>query len=149
MFHWVDTSTGRLLLPDDIICPIISVSMCRYLYWWTITSRWYHLLNNQFHWVDTSTGGLLLPDDIICPIISVSLGRYLYRWTITFRWYHLPNNQCFTGSIPLQVDYYFPMISSAQQSVFHWVDTSTGGLLLPDDIICPIISVSLSRYLYW
>jgi len=24
---------------------------------------------------------------------------------------------------------------------YHWVDTSTGGLLVPEDIICPVVSV--------
>ena len=175
-YHWVDTSTGGLLVLECIIHTVVSVSitgsipllveyqssrvsytqqsvflsLCRYLYWWTISPRGYHTPSSQcfYHWVDTSTGGLLVLEGIIHPVVSVSitrsipllvdyqsssvsytqqsvflsLGRYLYWWTISPRGYHTPSSQCF----------------------YHWVDTSTGGLLVLECIIHPVVSVSIT-----
>ena len=176
-YHWVDTSTGGLLVLECIIHPVVSVSITvsipllvdyqssrvsytkqsvflslgRYLYWWTISPQGYHTPSNQcfYHWVDTSIGGLLVLEGIIHPVVSVSitgsilllvdyqsskvsctqqsvflsLGGYLYWWTISPRVYHTPSSQCF----------------------YHWVDTSTGGLLVLEGIIHPVVSVSISR----
>ena len=126
------------------------LSLGRYLCWWTISPRGYHPPSSQsfYHWVDTSVGGLLVPEGIIHPVVRVSI----------------------TGSIPLLVDYQSPRVSSAQQSVFlslgrylcwwtisprgyhppssqsfyHWVDTSDGGLLVLEDIIRPVVRVSIT-----
>ena len=176
-YHWVDTSTGGLLVLECIIHPVVSVSITgsipllvdyqsssvsytqqsvflslgRYLYWWTISPRVYHTPSSQcfYQWVDTSTGGLLVLEGIIHQVVSVSitgsipllvdyqssrisytqqsvflsLGRYLYLWTISPRVYHTPSSQCF----------------------YHWVDTSTGGLLVLECIIHPVVSVSITR----
>ena len=176
-YHWVDTSTGGLLVLECIIHPVVSVSITvsipllmdyqsssvsytqqsvflslgRYLYWWTISPRGYHTPSSQcfYHWVNTSTGGLLVLECIIHPVVSVSitvsipllmdyqssnvsdthqsvflkLGRYLYWWTISLRGYHTPSSQCF----------------------YHWVNTSTGGLLVLECIIYPVVSVSITR----
>ena len=175
-YHWVDTSTGGLLVLEGIIHPVVSVSITvsipllvdyqssrvsytqqsvflslgRYLYWWTISPREYHTPSSQcfYHQVHTSTGGLLVLECIIHPVVSVSitgsilllvdyqssrvsytkqsvflsLGRYLYWWTISPRVYHTPSSQCF----------------------YHWVDTSTGGLLVLEGIIHPVVSVSIT-----
>ena len=175
-YHWVDTSTGGLLVLEGIIHPVVSVSitgsipllvdyqssrvsytqqsvflsLCRYLYWWTISRRVYHTPSSQFfyHWVDTFNGGLLVLESIIHPVVSVSitrfihlrvdyqsssvsytqqsvflsLGRYFYWWTISRRGYHTPSSQYF----------------------YHWVDTSTGGLLVLECIIHPLVSVSIT-----
>ena len=175
-YHWVDTSTGGLLVLEGIMHPVVSVSITgsipllvdnqssgvsytqqsvfrslgRYLYWWTISPRGYHTPSSQcfYHWVDASTGGLLVLEGIIHPVVSVSitgsilllvdyqssrisytqqsvfrsLGRYLYWWTISPRGYHTPSSQCF----------------------YHWVDTSTGGLLVLEGIIHPVVSVSIT-----
>ena len=175
-YHWVDTSTGGLLVLEGIIHPVVSVSitgsipllvdyqssrvsytqqsvflsLCRYLYWWTISRRVYHTRSSQFfyHWVDTFNGGLLVLESIIPPVVSVSitrfihlrvdyqsssvsytqqsvflsLGRYFYWWTISRRGYHTPSSQYF----------------------YHWVDTSTGGLLVLECIIHPLVSVSIT-----
>ena len=58
-----------------------------------------------YRWVDTSAGELLVPEGIIRPVVSVTI----------------------TGSIPLLVNYWFPKVLSAQQSVL----------------------LSLGRYLCW
>ena len=128
----------------------VFLSLGRYLYWWTISPRGYHTPSSQcfYHWVDTSIGGLLVLEGIIHQIVSVSitgsipllvdyyssrvsstqqsvflsLGRYLYWWTISPRRYHAPNSQCF----------------------YHQVDTSTGGLLVLEGIIHPVVSVSIT-----
>ena len=175
-YHWVNSSTGGLLVRECIIHPVVSVSITgsilllvdyqssrvsytkqsvllslgRYLYWWTISLRGYHTPSSQcfYHWVNTSTGGLLVLECIIYPVVSVSitgsiplmvdywfssvsftqqsvflsLGRYLYWWTISPRGYHTPSSQCF----------------------YHWVDTSTGGLLVLEGIIHPVVSVSIT-----
>ena len=175
-YHWVDTSTGGLLVLECIIHPVVSVSITgsipllvdyqsssvsytqqsvflslgRYLYWWSISPRGYHAPSSQcfYHWVDTSTGGQLVLGGIIHPVVSVSitgsipllvdykssrvsytqqsvfllLGRYLYQWSISPRGYHTPSSQCF----------------------YHWVDTSTGGLLVLEGIIHPVVSVSIT-----
>ena len=175
-YHWVDNSTGGLLVLECIIHPVVSVSITgtipllvdyqssrvsytkqsvflslgRYLYWWTISPQGYHTPSNQcfYHWVDTSIGGLLVLEGIIHPVVSVSitgsilllvdyqsskvsctqqsvflsLGRYLYWWTISPRVYHTPSSQCF----------------------YQWVNTSTGGLLVLEGIIHPVVSVSIT-----
>ena len=175
-YHWVDTSTGGLLVLEGIIHPVVSVSITvsipllvnyqsssvsytqqsvflslgRYLYWWTISPREYHTPSSQcfYHQVHTSTGGLLVLECIIHPVVSVSitgsilllvdyqssrvsytkqsvflsLGRYLYWWTISPRVYHTPISQCF----------------------YHWVNSSTGGLLVRECIIHPVVSVSIT-----
>ena len=54
--------------------------------------------------------------------VFLSLGRYLYWWTISPRGYHTPSSQCF----------------------YHQVDTSTGGLLVLEVIIHPVVSVSIT-----
>ena len=174
-YHWVNTSTGGILVLECIIYPVVSVSITgsipllvgysssresytqqsvflslgRYLYWWTINPRVYHTPISQcfYHWVDTSTSGLLVLEGIIHPVVSVSitgsipllvdyqssrvsytqqsvflsLDRYLYWWTISPRVYHTPSSQCF----------------------YHWVDTSTSGLLVLEGIIHPVVSVSI------
>ena len=138
----------------------VFLSLGQYLYWWTISPRVYHAPNSQcfYHWVDTSTGGLLVLECIIHPVVSVSitgsipllvgyqssrvsytqqsvflsLGRYLYWWTISPRGYHTPSSQCF----------------------YHWVNTSTGGLLVLECIMHPVVSVSITGLIslmvdYW
>ena len=128
----------------------VFLSLGRYLYWWTISRRGYHTPSSQcfYHCVDTSTDGLLVLECIIHPVVSVSitgsipllvdyqssrvsytkqsvflsLGRYLYWWTISPRVYHTPISQCF----------------------YHWVNTSTGGLLVIECIIYPVVSVSIT-----
>ena len=133
-----DTSTGGLLVPEDIIRP-----MFRYLCWWTISPRGYYppnvsipllvdyqsqkILSAQYF--DTSAGGLLVPEDIIRPIF-----RYPSWWTISPGEYYPPN-----VSISLLVDYQSQRILSIQ-----YFDISAGGLIIPQDIIRPMF-----RYLSW
>ena len=150
-YHWVDTSTGGLLVLECIIHPVVSVS---------ITGSIPLLVDYQSSSVSYTqqsvflslgrylTGGLLVLESIIPPVVSVyitrfipllvdyqssrvsytkqsvflSLGRYLYWWTISPQGYHTPSNQCF----------------------YHWVDTSIGGLLVLEGIIHPVISVSIT-----
>ena len=123
-YHWVDTSTGGLLVLEGIIHPVVSVSISMsipllvdyqssrvsytkqpvflslglYLYWWTISPRGYHTPSSQclYHRVDTSTGGLLVLECIIHQVVSVSI----------------------TGSISLLVEYQTSRVSSTKQSVF-------------------------------
>jgi hypothetical protein len=127
----------------------VFLSLGRYLCWWIICPRWYHPSSIQcfYHLVDTSAGGLFVPNGIIRPVVSasitgsipllvdylspmvssiqysvfLSLGRYLCWWIICPRWYHPPSSQCF----------------------YHWVDTSAGGLFVPDGIIRSVVSVSI------
>ena len=54
--------------------------------------------------------------------VFLSLGRYLCWWTISPRGYHQPSSQC----------------------LYHWVDTSAGGLLVPEGTISPVVSVSIT-----
>jgi hypothetical protein len=54
--------------------------------------------------------------------VLLSLGRYLCWWTISPRGYRPPSNQCF----------------------YHWVDTSAGGLLVPEGSIHSVVSVSIT-----
>ena len=95
----------------------------------------------MFHWGYTSTGGVT--EYIILPVVSVSMEIYLCWWS--HRGYHPPSSQCFNGDIPLLVE--SPRISSAQYSVFNWRYTSAGGVT--EDIILPVVSVSLEIYLCW
>ena len=175
-YHWVDNSTGGLLVLECIIHPVVSVSITgsipllvdyqssrvsypqqsvflslgSYIFWWTISPRVYHTPSSQcfYHWVDNSTGGLLVLECIIHPVVSVSitgtiplladyqyssvsytqqsvflsLGQYLYWWAIRPRVFHTPSSQCF----------------------YHWVNTSTGGLLVLECIMHPVVSVSIT-----
>ena len=123
-YHLVNTTVGGLLVPVDIIRPVVSVSitgsipllvdyqspwvlsaqqsvflsLSQYHCQWTISHQWYYPPSSQcfYHWVNTTVGGLLVTDGIIHPVVSVSI----------------------TGSIPLLVDYQFSWVLSDQQSVF-------------------------------
>ena len=186
----VDTSTYGLLVPDVIILhqsipllmdyqyPMLSFSISRYLYLQTTSTRCYHS-----PLVDTSTYGLLVPDVIILhqsipllidyqyPMLSFSIGRYLYIWTTSTRCYHSPLVDTSTygllvpdviilhQSIPLLMDYQYPMLSfsisrylylqTTSTRCYHspLVDTSTYGLLVPDVIILPLVDTSTYRLL--
>ena len=39
-YHWVDTSVGGLLVPEDMIRPVVNVSamawFIRYIYYWNV-----------------------------------------------------------------------------------------------------------------
>ena len=132
MFHWRYTSTGEVT--EDIIRPVVSVSLEIYLCWWS--QRGYHPPSSQCF-----TGDILLlaesrgchpplvESSRIRPVCSVSTEIYLCWWS--HRGYHPPSSQCFTGDIPLLVE--SPRISSAQYSVFHWRYTSAGEVT--EDII--------------
>ena len=61
----------------------------------------------------------------ISTFLLLSLDRYLCWWTISPRVYHPPSSQCFC----------------------HWVDTSAGGLLVPEGIVHPVVSVSALTWL--
>ena len=126
------------------------LSLGRYLCWWIICPRWYHQPSSLcfYHCVDTSASGLFFPDGIINPVVSafitgsipllvdylsptvsstqssvlLSLGRYLCWWIICSRGYNPPSSQCF----------------------YHWVDTSAGGFFVPDGIIHPVVSASIT-----
>ena len=142
-YHWVDTSsggqfiyvyitiTGSIPLRVDYLSTFILLSLGRYLFGWTIYLRLYY-----YHWVDTSSGGLFiyvyititgsipLRVDYLSTFILLSLGRYLFGWTIYLRLYY-----------------------------YHWVDTSSGGLLVPEGITRPVVSASaltwFIRYIYY
>ena len=134
----------------------VFLSLGLYLFCWqTIRPGGYHGPSSQcfYHQVYTSSVGRLLDlDGIICPVVSVSitrsillllvdyqtsrvswaqqsvflsLGLYLFCWqTIRPRGYHLSSSQCF----------------------YHQVYThSVGRLLDLEGIICPIVSVSITR----
>jgi hypothetical protein len=51
-----------------------------------------------------------------------SLDRYLSWGSSSTRRYHLSSSQCF----------------------YHWIDTSAGGLVVLEGIICPVVSVSIT-----
>ena len=60
-------------------------------------------------------------------VVLFALGRYLCWWTISPRGHHPSSSQCFdTGML-----YYY-----------HWVDTSASGLLVPEDIIRPVVNAA-------
>ena len=130
--HQVDTSSaGRLLVLDNIIRPVVSVSITRSIplllveYW---SSRVSSVQQSCFyHQVDTSSaGGILVLGGIIRPVVRVSITR----------------------SIPLLlVEYWSSRVSSAQQSVF----LSLGRYLFcwwnigPRGYHRPVVSVSITR----
>ena len=148
----VDYQTSRVSSAQQSVF----LSLCRYFFCWqTIRPRGYHPPSSQcfYHCVYTSSVGRLLDlEGIIRPVVSVSitrsiplllvdyqtsrvssaqqsvflsLGLYLFcQWTIRPRGYHLSSSQCF----------------------YHCVDTSSVGTLLDlEGIICPVVSVSITR----
>ena len=150
-YHKVNTTLGGLLVPRvSFSQQSVFLSLGQHHSWWIISPRWYHSPSSQcfYHWVNTTLGGLLVPEGIILPVVSVSI----------------------TGSIQLLVDYQSPRVSFSQQSVFlslgqynswwiisprcyhspssqcfyHWVNTTLGGLLVPEGIILPVVSVSIT-----
>ena len=181
----VDTSTYRLLVPDVIILhqsipllmnyqyPMLSFSISRYLYLQTTSTRCYH-----------SPQSIPLLMDYQYPMLSFSISRYLYLQTTSTRCYHSPLVDTSTygllvsdviilhWSIPLLMDYQYPMLSfsisrylyllTTSTRCYHspLVDTSTYILLVPDVIILHqsipllidyqylMLSFSISRYLY-
>ena len=120
-----------------------------YLAWWTISPGGYHPPSSQcfYHWIDTSTGGLLVPGGIIRPVVSASItGRYLYWWTISPRGYHPPSSQCFYHCVYLAWWTISPRgyHPPSSQCFYHWADTSVGRLLVPEGSIRPVVSVSIT-----
>ena len=149
--------TGSIPLLVDYQFPRVSfsqqlvfLSLGQYHSWRIISPRGYHSPSSQccHHWVNTTLGGLLVSEGIILPVVSVSitgsiqllvdyqsprvsfsqqlvflsLGQYNSWWIISPRGYHSPSSQCF----------------------YHWVNTTLGGLLVPDVIILPVVSVSIT-----
>jgi hypothetical protein len=53
VYHWVDTSAGRLLVSEGIIRAVVSVSVL------TLCIRYLRV----YHWVDTSADRLLVFED--------------------------------------------------------------------------------------
>ena len=131
----------------------VLLSLGGYICWWTIDPRVYHPSSSQYyyHKVDTSADGRLVPEDTIHPIVSItvtrwipllvdyqsqripsiqqslllSLGGYLCLWTISSRGYHPPSSQ-----------YYY-----------HQLDTSVNGLLVPENTIQPVISITITMWI--
>ena len=106
VFHWRYTSAGGVT--EDIILPVVSVSLEIYLCWWS--QRGYHPPSSQCF-----TGDILLLAE--SPRISSATGGIIED---------PPSRQCFTGDIPLLVE--SPRIPFSQWSVFHWRYTSAGGV---------------------
>ena len=63
--------------------------------------------------------------------LLLSLCRYLCWRTISLRGYHPHISQYFDLNGLLESSFYY----------YHWVDTSVGGLLVPEGIIHPVVSV--------
>ena len=131
----------------------VLLSLGGYRCWWTINPRVYHPSSSHYYYqqVDTSACGRLVPEDNIHPIVSItitrwipllvddqsqripstrqsvlqSLGGYLSWWTISPSGYHPPNSQYCN----------------------HWVYTSAGGRLVPEDTIHPIVSITITRWI--
>jgi hypothetical protein len=63
-------------------------------------------------------------------LLLLSLGRYLCWWTISPRGYHPSSSQCY----------------------YHWVDSSAGGILVPEGVIRPVVSAAaltwFTRYIF-
>ena len=176
-YHQVDTSAGGLVVPEDTIHQqSVLLSLGGYLCWWTISPRGYHPPSSQYyyHQVDTSAGGLLVQENTIHQqSVLLSLGGYLCWWTISPRGYHPPVvSITITRWIPLLVDYQFQRIpSTSSQYYYHQVDTSAGGLLVPEipstssqyyyhqvdtsargrlvpeDTIHPVVSITITRWI--
>jgi hypothetical protein len=72
--------------------------------------------------IETLTTEHTIPSGTNSQSVFLSLGQYLCWWTISPRGYHTRSSQCF----------------------YHWVNTSVGGLLVPEGIICPVVSVSIT-----
>ena len=120
-YHWVDTSAGGLLVPEDIIRPVVNVSAlaCCIICTWSIPL----LVDYQSSRTSSTQQSMLRH----WHVLLLSLGRYLCQWTISPRGHHPCSSQCFgTGMLYYQ----------------HWVDTSAGGLLVPEDIIRPVVNAS-------
>jgi hypothetical protein len=89
------------------------------------------LVTKRFFWL-SNLSILSVPDadysrnvscalNLISTFLLLSLGWYLCWWTISPWGYHPPSSQCY----------------------YHWVDTSAGGLLVPEGIIQPVVSASV------
>jgi hypothetical protein len=76
VYHWLDTSAGRLLVPEGIIRPVVSVSV--------LTLCIIYL--RVYHWVDTSAGKLLVSEGIIRPVVSVSVLTLCIRYLRVYHW---------------------------------------------------------------
>jgi hypothetical protein len=126
----VITSTGGLLDTEGIIRPWVSASpsLCHYLYLWTIGHRGYHPTMSRCFAIAVS---LPLQVDYWTPRVSSDHESMLRHrcvitstwWTIGHRGYHPTMSQCFAiaVSLPLQVDYWTPRVSSDHESVLrHW-----------------------------
>ena len=110
---------------DIYVYLTIAVSLSLLVDYWTPRVSSDHESVLRHRCVITSTGGLLDTEGIIRPWVSASpsLCHYLYLWTIGHRGYHPTMSRCFAiaVSLPLQVDYWTPRVSSDHESVLrHW-----------------------------
>ena len=160
-FHswWIISHSESGIILPVVILPVVSITgsiplLVDYqspkVSWWiTISPRGYHSPSSQcfYHWVNTTLGGLLVPRVSFSQQLSFStLGssQCFYHWVnTTFGGLLVPEgiilpvvSVSITGSTPLLVDYQSPRLTFSQQSVFlslgHWVNTTLGGLLVPD-----------------
>jgi hypothetical protein len=141
--HWVDTSAGRLLVPEGIIRQVVSVSvltLCiiylRVYHWIDISAS--RLLVPEgiirsvvsvsvltlciiflrvYHWVDTSAGRLLLPECIIRPVVSVSV---LTLCIIYLRVYH------WVGGIDPVINTQISNTQCQYRNTDYWADDALG-----------------------
>ena len=122
--------TARGLLVSGVSSTQYSVLtrlLCRYLCWRTISTLGYHPLSIQSwhgYCVDTSAGGLLVPGGIIHSVFSPGM---------------------VIVSIHLLEDYQYPGYHPPSIQYWHGycVDTSHGGLLVPEGIIHPVFSTGM------
>ena len=134
MFHWRYTSAGGVT--EDIIRPVVSVSLEIYLCW--RSHRGYH--------------PPLVESPRIRPVVSVSLEIYLCWWS--HRGYHPPSSQMFywiyTSAGGVTGDIIRPAVSVSLMLYLCWrSDRGYHPPLVESPRIRPVGSVLLEIYLCW
>jgi hypothetical protein len=90
--------------------------------------------------VDTSAGGRLVPEDTIHPIVSIVI-------LTTGGWYPLGLNVHQQSYPPSDSNTDYWWMVSFGTNIPPGDDTSAGGLLVPEDTIHPVVSITITRWI--
>ena len=141
-YHWVDTTAGGLLVPEGIIRPVVSASAL------TTISKIHsitnlQLINFKILWklrfqlpqckVDLSWILAVLFRTLSIIVLTIYLNCLAFQ--------RLGHERIWWRLIQKSASYAVKLVSTLFY-YYHWVDTTAGGLLVPEGIIRPVVGAS-------
>ena len=141
-YHWVDTTAGGLLVPEGIIRPVVSASALT-----TISKIHFDtnlqlinfeiLLNLRFQLPQAK---LTLAGFWLCCFGPFRFLCSHHIW-ICLAFQRFGHERIWWRLIQKSASYATKLVSMFYY--YHWVDTTAGGLLVPEGITSPVVSTSV------